>query len=233
MRAMNRSTRLLLLVGVPIVATAAGAALIHRNGRKLGVHTTEGILVGNAAMYDRLAGPLLGSFYTGVADDVLATAGPGARVLDVGCGPGHLLERLADRGLAVAGIDLDPAMVERAKARLGPHAEVTAADVAALPFASGSFDVAVSTLSLHHWADTEIGLTEVARVLRPEGRILIYDFGGAPAPLHERMEDPGHHLEGTPLELLGSTPWRWPGPISLVRRIEARTAAADPAAAAD
>jgi hypothetical protein len=63
-------------------------------------------------------------------------------------------------------------------------------------------------------------------VLRPDGRLLIWDFGEAPAPLHQRMDDPGDHLEGSALTLVSSTPWRWPGPFSLVRRVEARTAAA-------
>ncbi len=225
MPGMKTSTRRLLLVGIPVVASAAAAvALLDRRSQGLGVHTAEGILVGNAGTYDRLAGPLLGGFYTKIADDVAATAGADARVLDVGCGPGHVLERLADRGLDAAGIDLDPAMVARASARLGSRAEVAEASAAALPFPGASFDVVVTTLSLHHWSDVEAGLGEIARVLRPDGRVLIYDFGGAPAPLHGEIEEPGHHLEGSALALVSDTPWRWPGPIAIVRRIEARKA---------
>jgi hypothetical protein len=72
MRDMNRSTRLLLLVGVPIAATAAAAAVMQRRGRDLGVHSAEGILVGDAGMYDRLAGPLLGLVPNQVVDGLRA-----------------------------------------------------------------------------------------------------------------------------------------------------------------
>ena len=50
------------------------------------------------------------------------------------------------------------------------------ADAAALPVADGSFDVAVSTLSLHHWSDPATVFTEIARVLRPGAVALIYDL---------------------------------------------------------
>jgi ubiquinone/menaquinone biosynthesis C-methylase UbiE len=180
-----------------------------------------GVLIADVSLYDRLAGWLLGASYSGVADDVAAAARPGARVLDVGCGPGHLVERLADRGLTVSGIDLDPAMIERAGRRLGDRAELVAADVASLPFPDASFDLVVSTLSMHHWADHRGGLDEIGRVLKPEGRALIFDFGGAHVPLHGHVHGPAHHLEGSALALVSDRPWRWPGPIALVRRVEA------------
>ncbi|MFN8629088.1 MAG: methyltransferase domain-containing protein [Chloroflexota bacterium] len=100
-------------------------AAIHR-ARRQAVPVDGGTLIADTSAYDRLAGWLLGRFYAGVANDVAATVAPDARVLDVGCGPGHLLERLANLGLRVTGVDLDAAMVARAALRLGDEAEVVA-----------------------------------------------------------------------------------------------------------
>jgi ubiquinone/menaquinone biosynthesis C-methylase UbiE len=215
---MARSLRRLV---IPTLVIAAGAVVIHR-ARSQAMPTHGGILIANAPLYDRLTGWLLGSLYTRVADDIAAAAGPGARVLDIGCGPGQLVERLVDRGLAVTGADLDPAMIERAHQRLGSRADLVAADVASLPFADGSFDLVVSTFSMHHWADHQGGLAEIARVLAPGGRAIIFDFAGAHVPLHGHVHSPVHHVQASDLELVSETRWRWPGPISLARRVEAR-----------
>jgi SAM-dependent methyltransferase len=207
---------------VAFVVAALVAMLIHRRAPALGREVEGGVLIAGASAYDRLSGWLLGSLYTGIAVDVAAVAGAGARVLDVGCGPGHLLERLADHGLQVTGIDLDPAMVDRARSRLGARAEVAVADVAALPYPAGAFDLVVSTMSMHHWADPRGGLAEIARVLAPGGRTLIFDLGGTPVPLHSLDRGPVHEIEGSALAVVADEPWRWPGPISFVRRVEAQ-----------
>ena len=212
-------------VAVPVVAVAALAGVavaVHRHGhRGLGRTVAGGVLVGNAGSYDRVTGLLLGGFYNGVAADIAALAASGAAVLDVGCGPGHLTRRLAALGLEATGIDLDPAMIERAAARGTPEAvgRYLAADVAALPFEDGAFDVVASSLSMHHWADAEAGLAEMRRVVRPGGRIVIWDLG-AGAPLHEHAPDPRHAVAGSGLDVVSARPWRWPGPLSFVQRIE-------------
>jgi ubiquinone/menaquinone biosynthesis C-methylase UbiE len=98
--------------------------------------------------------------------------------------------RLArQRGLDVTGLDLDPAMVERARAnadRLGNGDErrpsFLVGDAASLAFPDGSFDLVVSTFSMHHWADPTAGLAEIGRVLRPgAGR---WSGTSGPAPGH-------------------------------------------------
>src|SRR5450756_1433321 len=90
------------------------------------------------------------------------------QVLEVGCGPGHLANLLAaTRGFEVTGLDLDPEMVERARVNAqraangdGREATFVVGDVAALPFGDASFDLVVSTFSMHHWSDPAAGLQQ-------------------------------------------------------------------------
>ncbi len=206
-------------VALPFAAVTAVALLLHRRAGSLGHRVAGGALMGDAATYDRLTGWLLGSFYDGVAADIAATVSPGASVLDVGCGPGHLTRRLAALGFDVTGIDLDPAMIERAVT--GGGGRYLAADVATLPFVDDTYDLAVSTLSMHHWADAHAGIAEIGRVLRPGGRMLLWDVRRG-APLHAHAPDPTEALRGAPTEAVRSRPWRWPGPLSFIDRIELR-----------
>jgi SAM-dependent methyltransferase len=97
--------------------------------------------------------------------------------------------------------------------------------VAALAFPDGSFDLVVSTLSMHHWAEPTAGLAEIGRVLRPGGRALIWDFrpGVRPHPFgprHAHIPDPVDHTHGSPLAVVNATPWPWPWRFNLTQRIE-------------
>jgi len=90
-----------------------------------------------------------------------------AHVLEVGCGWGELAERIVkETGSEVQALDLSPRMVELAVER-GIDAHV--GDVQALPFPDGSFDAAVAAWMLYHVPDLDLGLAEIARVLRPGG----------------------------------------------------------------
>jgi SAM-dependent methyltransferase len=96
----------------------------------------------------------------------------GARLLDVGCGPGSVLERLAaDLGRVPSGVDLDQGFLRRARAT----AHVARADGAALPFADGSFDFVLLRLVLRHAPRRERLLAEAARVAREGGTIAAID----------------------------------------------------------
>lgn len=98
----------------------------------------------------------------------------GRDVLDAGCGSGPLLQALREHGATVSGFDLSPAMVGLAQSRLGPGTDLRVADLGApLPYAGGSFDLVVASLSLHYVEDWDAGLRELRRVLRPGGRLLV------------------------------------------------------------
>jgi ubiquinone/menaquinone biosynthesis C-methylase UbiE len=101
--------------------------------------------------------------------DAVAEAEP-RRVLEVGCGPGELAERIArDLDADVVALDQSERMVELTRAR-GVHAIL--GDVHELPFEDGSFDCAVAAWMLYHVDDLDRGVSELARVLRPGGRLV-------------------------------------------------------------
>jgi ubiquinone/menaquinone biosynthesis C-methylase UbiE len=136
-------------------------------------------------IYDFAARTLLRRVYRRLAADVADTAPQDGAVLDVGTGPGVLLVELARRrpDLRLTGLDLSADMVAAAKRNLGPFGDRATARVGNatdLPFPDGSFDLIVSSLSLHHWDHPEAAVPEFARVLKPGGRLCVYDFRFAP-----------------------------------------------------
>ena len=222
-----RSRTLVTLLGVVAVG---GAVLVRRHAHgAMGNEVPGGILIGDAALYDALSHRfLLGPLFERIAADIGAVAPSGARLLEVGCGPGRLSILLARRyGFDVTGLDLDPAMIERARANVessghggGRRPSFLVGNASSLAFPDASFDVVVSTLSMHHWTDATGGLNEIGRVLRPNGRALVWDFRGGPVPLHGRLLDPVERTHGSSLRVVSATPWRWPWRLTLIRRIE-------------
>jgi ubiquinone/menaquinone biosynthesis C-methylase UbiE len=108
---------------------------------------------------------------------------PQGRAVDLGCGPGHLVIKLAQMApqLQVTGLDLSDEMlaeaeVEARRSGLGDRISFRKGDAVQIPFPDASLDLAVSTLSLHHWSDPVAVLDELARVLRPGGAFLILDL---------------------------------------------------------
>jgi ubiquinone/menaquinone biosynthesis C-methylase UbiE len=97
-------------------------------------------------------------------------------LLDVGCGTGRLLRTARTRWPNAELIGVDPAkgMLEVAR-RLTPDVTLHAGMAEALPLPDASVDVALSTISFHHWRDQAAGVREVARVLRPEGYFFLTD----------------------------------------------------------
>ncbi len=96
----------------------------------------------------------------------LLRAWPGQTLLDVGCGTGWFSRRFAAQGLAVAGLDADPAALAFARDRPGPAVRYVEGDARRLPFADGSFDLVVSVAALCFVDDWEDALLEMARVSR-------------------------------------------------------------------
>lgn len=98
----------------------------------------------------------------------------GRRVLDAGCGSGALSLALRAKGALVTGFDSSPVMVELARQRLGEDADLQVADISLpLPFADGAFDDVVVSLVLHYLQDWTAPLSELRRVLKPGGRLLL------------------------------------------------------------
>jgi demethylmenaquinone methyltransferase/2-methoxy-6-polyprenyl-1,4-benzoquinol methylase len=108
----------------------------------------------------------------GKYDAVLANIRNADRVLDVGCGTGMLLGPLLQRAKLVVGIDMSPKMLQVAKKR-ARDAFLVLADADHLPFAAGSFDVAVSVTLLQNMPDPKKTVREMARVIRPDGTAII------------------------------------------------------------
>ena len=118
--------------------------------------------------------------------------GPADDVLEIGFGGGGLLAMLlAATGGRVIGVDLSPAMVARARRRFAgePRVELHVASVQALPLADASVDRACSVNNIYFWPDPAAGMAELARTVRPGGRVAI-----AFEPTDELRKWPGHRF---------------------------------------
>lgn len=100
----------------------------------------------------------------------LLAAQPGERLLDVGCGPGLLLEAAARRGLRTTGVDLALVGLQMAQRRAA-DADLALGSAEQLPFADASFDLATCIGVLERVFDRPRAVAEFARVLRPGGRL--------------------------------------------------------------
>jgi SAM-dependent methyltransferase len=118
-----------------------------------------------------------------VALSLLTAAAP-AQLLEVGCGTGALAARcVAELGCEVVALDASAEMVRATQAR---GIDVMTGDVQELPFADGAFDCAVAAWMLYHVPDLDRGVAELARVLRPGGRLVAITNGrGSLAELYD------------------------------------------------
>lgn len=127
---------------------------------------------------------------------------PDLTVLDVACGAAHATETIAAGVREVVGIDLTRELLELGRARLAAagvrNVLLQEGDAAALPFVDESFDLVYCRSSLHHFADPALAVSEMLRVCRHTGRVVLLDLI-APIPgtreqfdhLH-RLVDPSH-----------------------------------------
>lgn len=95
----------------------------------------------------------------------------GMRVLDLACGTGIATSLAAARGARMSGVDFSPAMLKAARQRY-PAIEFREADATALPFEEETFDVVIANFGMNHFSFPLDVLTEVRRVLKPEGRLV-------------------------------------------------------------
>jgi SAM-dependent methyltransferase len=132
------------------------------------------------AFMGRYSEPLAGRFVERTGVDA------GQRALDVGCGPGALTARLADRlgPEAVAAVDPSGSFVAATRTRC-PGVDVRQGVAEQLPFADDSVDVALAQLVVHFMSDPVAGLAEMARVTRPGGVVAacVWDHAGGGSPL--------------------------------------------------
>ena len=132
-----------------------------------------------SATYDLPGNPLV-SVEEPVVHAMIDTIAPG-RALDAACGTGRHTKYLAGKGFDTTGIDCSPEMLELARAKV-PGARLELADLTAIPFATGSFDLVLCALALDHTDDLRTPIAELARVVRPGGCVIVstlHPIGGS------------------------------------------------------
>ncbi|SEE32830.1 Methyltransferase domain-containing protein [Rhizobiales bacterium GAS188] len=152
-----------------------------------------------------------------------------ARVLDLGCGGGHVSYRAAPHVAEVVACDLTADMlaeVKREAAERGlANIAVQQAPAERLPFADASFDFVLCRFTVHHWQDMEAGLREARRVMKPSGRGIFIDVVAPGEPLFdthlqavELLRDPSHVRNYSAAEWMGALARAGFAVTSLTRR---------------
>jgi ubiquinone/menaquinone biosynthesis C-methylase UbiE len=141
-------------------------------------------------------------------------AGPADRVLDVACGGGLVVCAFASVVRHAEGIDITPAMLDRARALAAAKGLANVhwrqGDVLPLPYADGSFTIVTSRFTFHHFQDPQAVLREMTRVCAPGGRIAVVDTDASADPAKaaefnrmELLRDPSHVRAMPAAELVG------------------------------
>ena len=138
---------------------------------------------------------------------------PGQRVLDVAAGTGLVSFALAQRGCEVIGVDQSKAMLDRARARaarrpqLAGQVSFVGGEAERLPFDDAEFDALTFTYLLRYVDDQQATMRELARVVKPGGRIGMVEFGVPRAPALRTLWRAYTRLGLPALGRLVSTPW--------------------------
>ncbi|HET6869074.1 MAG TPA: class I SAM-dependent methyltransferase [Solirubrobacteraceae bacterium] len=188
------------------------------------------------AMFDRIAGlyDRMNSVMTAglhhqwrrrAAD--LAALVPGGRALDVATGTGDLALELADRvapGGEVVGVDFSERMLELARAKGGSRVRFESGNALALAYPDGAFDAATVGFGARNFSDLERGLSEMARVVRPGGRVVILEITTPRRPplstffelwFDHAIPALGRVIDSQAYSYLPSSVRRFPGPEAL------------------
>jgi SAM-dependent methyltransferase len=160
-------------------------------------------LSAQAAHPHGLGGPLIGRLWVketaktnDAAVDLLAPR-PGEDILEIGFGPGRALGLLANLGTRVTGVDVSEEMVSLAGRRNSElirngSATLHRGDGVRLPVGDNSQDAVLAVHNLYFWPEPEATIAEIARVLRPGGRLLLV-FRGREHPLPGRLDPAVYH----------------------------------------
>jgi ubiquinone/menaquinone biosynthesis C-methylase UbiE len=166
------------------------ARRLHSSESKPSAKETKGLILNGGWRYDLMGWFVDNVLFRGQWRELrqktadLARIQPGEKVLDVGCGTGTLameVARRVGREGSVAGIDPSTEQIARARSKAARHnvpVEFQIGVIEQLAFPDQTFDVVLSTLMMHHLPAPlkRQGLAEIARVLKPGGRLVIADF---------------------------------------------------------
>jgi SAM-dependent methyltransferase len=137
-------------------------------------HRLRATFEGVAELYDR-ARPV---YPAEVFDDLVAVTGlgPGARILEIGCGTGQATRALAERGFAVVAVELGSRLATIARTNLAAFDDVEIVNAAFETWQPerADFDAAVS-FTAFHWIDPDVRFRKVASLLRPAGALAIFE----------------------------------------------------------
>ena len=132
--------------------------------------------------FDKLAGRYASSYEGRHAEDLYGTVLQKLNtfsfcsILDIGCGTGELLSLISKReGVTLSGIDISPEMIRIAREKLGKGSDIRLGDSEELPWKDNSFDVVMCIDAFHHYPHPQKALSEMHRVIRPEGHLIIAD----------------------------------------------------------
>ncbi len=186
-----------------------------------------------AGLYDRMNSVMTAGLHhewrRRAAD--LAELSPGARALDVATGTGDLALELANRvapGGEVVGVDFSEKMLELARAKAGPRVRFEHGNALALDYADGEFDAATVGFGARNFSDLQRGLSEMARVVRPGGRVVVLEITTPRRPPLSTFFDLwfdhaipalGRVVDSQAYSYLPSSVKRFPGPDELAARM--------------
>ena len=182
-----------------------------------------------AGLYDRMNSVMTAGLHhqwrRRAAD--LAELAPGGRALDVATGTGDLALELAGRvapGGEVVGVDFSERMLELARAKGGTRVRFESGNALALDYPDGGFDAATVGFGARNFSDLERGLSEMARVVRPGGRVVVLEITTPRRPplstFFELWFDRvvpalGHLVDSQAYSYLPTSVRRFPGPDEL------------------
>ena len=146
------------------------------------LHANERFFDRGASCYDRrIVQFWMRKFYQPAMNDIEKNGA----VLDVSCGTGNLLVELASQGHTnLQGVDYSSKMVEAAGQKLSNKAVIQKGDVHQLPFPDRTFDYVVSTEAFHHYYDQSKALSELVRVTKKNGKVIVSDINFFVRPIH-------------------------------------------------